>query len=637
VKTAPLSKGSATQATPAVSSLSTAAQQRIAQLKADNELLQATVTATNARLAELERRVAIPSANADTAKLKLLEARLMRIQQQLQEERANNRSDILLWLIYAAAAIIVLMIVAIGLLMRRQPPHPAQMQQESAVDSSIADEAVDVASDSLDGASPPLQPVNNEEPVTESVADAVEELAPSSEQQQSEDGAVESGDASGVDHLTEADVYLRYGMEDEAEEQVNLALQLQPDSPEAHAKLVEVRYARGNREGAEAAKAAAVALLTGAALTTFEQLLPAQDQQETAQPEPDQSEQSQSELGQEREPESPADSGEEELAAGVVAESPVDESLPDEEDILASISPQESGGEVAVDGVQRGVTTTTSYQDDDELQDLLSTINDDHNESETDDVIDLSMTSADPSDLDALLSSISDSDEGNQTDTATVDDADKGAMTAQPAPDSTTSEQAASTQTAEVEGDKLDGELDFDLSDLDLSQAKVAEPLINSAAIESDSDLSFDASGLDLSGIVLPGSKEADEREALQAEGPADVGAVADDPAEKAASEPFTSEQAFSEQDEPEPSLPEPSVTLSPSAPPSSSGESNLEISLDMDDLDALLASDESQESADSVADSAVADSVQSVDEELGSLLDGLDDLDLSGDNSRSS
>ncbi|MDX8392669.1 MAG: hypothetical protein R8K53_08930, partial [Mariprofundaceae bacterium] len=75
---------------------------------------------------------------------------------------------------------------------------------------------------------------------------------------------------AGVDYLAEADVYLRYGMDEEALQQLKLALEQRPDNAEAHAKLVQMLQGRGDDGAANAALDAARLVLSGAALQTFE-------------------------------------------------------------------------------------------------------------------------------------------------------------------------------------------------------------------------------------------------------------------------------------------------------------------------------------------------------------------------------
>jgi hypothetical protein len=72
-----------------------------------------------------------------------------------------------------------------------------------------------------------------------------------------------------VDYLSEADVYIRYGMEDEALQQVNMALKLQPDNTEAHIKKADVLRSSNNLKGFEEAVAVAGDVLGGVALERF--------------------------------------------------------------------------------------------------------------------------------------------------------------------------------------------------------------------------------------------------------------------------------------------------------------------------------------------------------------------------------
>jgi hypothetical protein len=64
-------------------------------------------------------------------------------------------------------------------------------------------------------------------------------------------------------------MYIRYGMEDEALQQVDMALRLQPENVEAHIMKVEVLRSSKNSKGLEEAVAVAGSVLGGAALERF--------------------------------------------------------------------------------------------------------------------------------------------------------------------------------------------------------------------------------------------------------------------------------------------------------------------------------------------------------------------------------
>jgi hypothetical protein len=65
-------------------------------------------------------------------------------------------------------------------------------------------------------------------------------------------------------------VYMRYGMEEEAEKQVRLALKLEETNGDAHAKMVQIQRAKGDNDAAQGAITAAKAVLAGGALLAFE-------------------------------------------------------------------------------------------------------------------------------------------------------------------------------------------------------------------------------------------------------------------------------------------------------------------------------------------------------------------------------
>jgi len=287
------------------------AEEALVQKNEAYTALQEKMAAMEQRLTEAEQKTneakaALPQspANADSAALdaqnKRLEIVISRLKNQLEEAKVNaQEGGAADWLMYALAGLgllVLALIAAIVLLFRREPKHPAQTESMHDFDDQpIAQddvEAINVetfneesvttkAMDAGDFEMPVETPVEKAErnpALDDMFTDTPLEEIP--DFTDDETGEMEPFNADSdempdpsVNYLEEADVYLRYGMEDEAEKQVRMALKLEPDNPEAHAKLVQMLQAKGDKTAEENAMSAAQAVLTGTALASFEGLL----------------------------------------------------------------------------------------------------------------------------------------------------------------------------------------------------------------------------------------------------------------------------------------------------------------------------------------------------------------------------
>ncbi|OIQ02190.1 MAG: hypothetical protein AUK36_07805 [Zetaproteobacteria bacterium CG2_30_59_37] len=233
---------------------------------------------------------AAPPATADSAaadeRVKKLELTVARLQRQLvlvNQELETAKSQDMNALTYVMGGIILLLIAVAGyllFLLRRDRPH-ASMQETSAASDvmpAVAAMAAPVAAamtDEIDSNEAALNGMDAEsiaasldsEPVQEADIDMsndsmlFEQKAPSAQ--------------AGVDYLAEAEVYLRYGMDDEALQQMHLAIEQRPDNLEAHQKLVSFLQSRGDDAAVTAAIEAARSALRGADLEALENSMPA--------------------------------------------------------------------------------------------------------------------------------------------------------------------------------------------------------------------------------------------------------------------------------------------------------------------------------------------------------------------------
>ncbi|MDQ7001059.1 MAG: FimV/HubP family polar landmark protein, partial [Ghiorsea sp.] len=277
-----------------------AAEQMVAQKDSELSSLQNKMSALEKRLLEAEEKankstVSVGAAVLD-AQNKRLEIIISRLKGQLEKAKVNEEQTTSSWVMYALAGLGVLILGLIGavvMLLRRAPKHPAEqntakeeafdeinnvVEKPVATSELVVDQDATKLMDADDFEMPSDLPedkvltdndVNNDEPLEE-IPDFTDD----------ETGEIEAFDTDmdeapdpSVNYLEEADVYLRYGMEDEAEKHVRMALKLDDKDPAAHAKLLQILRMRGNTEGEETALNVAKAALAGAALVTFEGLL----------------------------------------------------------------------------------------------------------------------------------------------------------------------------------------------------------------------------------------------------------------------------------------------------------------------------------------------------------------------------
>jgi pilus assembly protein FimV len=287
------------------------------KLSATEEALAAKTDEVNAlqgKMAGLERRLAraeekaksTPSAAPVTAtsaaldaQNKRLEIMISRLKNQLEEAQANtNTNQGSGWMMYALVGLglaLLALIAAVVMLLRREREHPAEQEEsftdtvapvddyvqeeatESAEEAELATKIMDADEFEMPSASSFGEAEGGSNPADVFGDEPLEEIPDFTDDETGEMAAFDVGSDEtpdpSVNYIEEADVYLRYGMEDEAEKQVGMALKLDANDPAAHAKLVQVRRAKGDEDGANESISAAKAVLSGAALVTFEGLL----------------------------------------------------------------------------------------------------------------------------------------------------------------------------------------------------------------------------------------------------------------------------------------------------------------------------------------------------------------------------
>lgn len=245
-------------------------------LQEENLRLQQALQESEARAASA------PLVSADAAaaeeqvkKLELTVARLQRqlklMDQQLEEVRSQDMNS----LTYAMAGIIVLLIGVAGyllFLLRRDRPHPSMVNNVKPSDAAPVVAAMPA---------PAAQAMSGDDDADAATMDAGE-FAASLDSETGVHADIGTSDDSlmfeqkapkaeaGVDYLAEAEVYLRYGMDDEALQQMHLAIEQQPDNAGAHTMLVQFLRSRGDQAALTAAIEAARSALGGSDLEAFD-------------------------------------------------------------------------------------------------------------------------------------------------------------------------------------------------------------------------------------------------------------------------------------------------------------------------------------------------------------------------------
>jgi pilus assembly protein FimV len=269
-------------------------QQQVQQLQQQNSELQSKLTAAQNQMSSMAAKSDEAGAAAANAKVKKLQIQLAQLQAERDKalQQAKAQPLPLGWLTYALAGVIVLLLIVVGYLLRREPAHPAtdypevephpmtsaaptapmaSMSPVSTTDMFEESPEIDVEEvpdtdfDSM--ATMQMNAADVTKEFTDSIPDLTDEDTGKMEAFEEE---IEEEPDPNVDYLAEADVYLRYGMEDEAVQQVKMALKLDPHSAEAHIKLAQVLNAKNDKAALDEAVVEARQALGGSSLQQFE-------------------------------------------------------------------------------------------------------------------------------------------------------------------------------------------------------------------------------------------------------------------------------------------------------------------------------------------------------------------------------
>jgi FimV-like protein len=222
-------------------------------------------------------QVAKEASEAAVAKLEILVTQLQGKLEEVRKEAQSRQGGSPDWMIWLLSGLIAVLFAIVALLIRREPVHPAAAADSRKMEVPVTipetrNEFVSEADEQADAgiATPDDADIGKKESLGTTLPDLTHELTDADTAGMDPvTAALEEIPDPNVDYLSEADVYIRYGMEDEALQQVNLALRLQPDNIEAHIKKAEVLRSSNNLKEFDEAVAVAGSVLAGAALKRF--------------------------------------------------------------------------------------------------------------------------------------------------------------------------------------------------------------------------------------------------------------------------------------------------------------------------------------------------------------------------------
>lgn len=259
----------------------------VADLRQENDSLLQRLKDMDAKMAKLATQpTAAEGLAASNARIKKLELQLARQVGELEKARkqasmqqsGSEGMGLMTWILIGIVGLLSMIAGYLAYALRGQRSHPVDQEDTQGMMEPLEEiEEIDVEEagvaevEELD-----VQPVDFEATLMASADDLQGPLAETIPELTDEDTSEmeaftepEEEPDPNVDYLTEADVYMRYGMEDEAEKQVGMALRLRADNKDAHIKLAQIRHARGNQTGADEVAATARSVLVGDSLATF--------------------------------------------------------------------------------------------------------------------------------------------------------------------------------------------------------------------------------------------------------------------------------------------------------------------------------------------------------------------------------
>jgi len=297
-------------------------QAKLDALQKENVVLREDLKTADDKIDALSDKLASADIVAANVRIKKLELSLARLQAALDRSRqeAKSGSKVFQWLPYLLGGLVILLLAILGYLLRRERPHPAAVATSANISTPAPSPPTSQEDESYSFEERAQQvPAAEEEGIQVPVREAEDVSADSSPDlikfdtagiETPHEEAEETFDPN-VDYMAEADIYLRYGMEDEAIDQIKMAIKQHPDHADAYITLIRTLQAKGDQAALNAAIEAGREALSGEALQALEAVA------------------------------SPADEGDEEIDLGSILP-PADIGMVDSSE-TAEIEPEESG------------------------------------------------------------------------------------------------------------------------------------------------------------------------------------------------------------------------------------------------------------------------------------------------------
>jgi len=255
----------------------------IGLLQNENNQLKQRLLDMESKVAELSNQPSMTETlAASDARIKKLEIQLARQSGELEKAReqalAKQQGDqdgmgLMAWILLGLVGLLSIVAGYLAYALRGQRNHPVEQSNATMIEPEIEEvEAVDeieVEESSSEEGDFDKTIVASADDFDHTMLDELPELTDEDTSEMEAFTEQEEEADPNVDYLTEADVYMRYGMEDEAEKQVRMALRLNESNKDALVKLVQIRHARGNQAGVDEAAATAQSVLTGDSLASF--------------------------------------------------------------------------------------------------------------------------------------------------------------------------------------------------------------------------------------------------------------------------------------------------------------------------------------------------------------------------------
>jgi len=248
----------------------------LTDIQEKNDQLQQQLSQSNQNMKVLQDKIDTLAIESSKARIEKLEILIARLQNQQEQERpspaAGATAD---WIVWLLTALVLILIAIVIVLLRREPVHPGataslndqpdtepvipatEPSASDALAATIENEVSEIEEEAIR---------TSEYAATDSLVDALSDTATA--ELEPFNASVQARDPE-IDYVSEADVYIRYGMNEEALQQLDMALRLQPDNVKAHIRKAEILLGKNDKQGFDETMAIATLALSPIDLARF--------------------------------------------------------------------------------------------------------------------------------------------------------------------------------------------------------------------------------------------------------------------------------------------------------------------------------------------------------------------------------